>query len=74
VETRPAEDPERPILVRSEVYEQREDVETRIKAFMARRLFDVDAFYPVVAEIDRTLQEAMGLWSQASGLAEARPR
>jgi carboxyl-terminal processing protease len=73
VETRPAVDPETPILVRSEVHAEREDVETRIKAFMARRLFDVDAFYPVVAGIDRTLQEAMTLWREASDLAEARP-
>jgi carboxyl-terminal processing protease len=73
VETRPAGDSERPILVRSEVYAERADVEVRIKAFMARRLYNVDAFYPVVAQIDRTLQEAMGLWREASDLAEARP-
>jgi carboxyl-terminal processing protease len=74
VEARPAAETEEPFLVRSEVYAERADVETRIKAFMARRLFDVDAFYPVVAQIDRTLQEAMTLWREASDLAEARPR
>ncbi|MDX1420612.1 MAG: S41 family peptidase [Rubricoccaceae bacterium] len=72
VATRP-DDPEGPILVESEALAMRADVEARIKAFMARRLFGVDAFYPVVAEIDRTLQEAMGLWREASTLAEARP-
>ena len=73
VETRPGVDPGRPLLVRSEVYAERRDVEARVKAFMARRLFGVDAFYPVVAEIDRTLQEAMGLWREASDLAEVSP-
>ena len=49
------------------------DIETRIKAFMARRLFGVEAFYPVVGRIDKTLVEAMKLWGAASDLAVARP-
>ncbi len=73
VNARPASESEEPILVRSEAMTSRRDIETRIKAFMARRLFGVEAFYPVVGDIDETLLEAMGLWDAASDLAVARP-
>ena len=47
----------------------RETVETRIRAFIARRLLGVDAFFPVVGQIDPTLVQAMSLWRDASDLA-----
>ncbi len=56
-------------LVRSELDEARPHVEARIKAYLARRLFGIEAFYPVVQTIDPTFMEAMELWSQASDLA-----
>ena len=58
------------VLVRSEVEAVRGDIETRIKAFMARRLYDADAFYPVVGQIDPSLQEAMRHWREAQSLAQ----
>lgn len=67
------ETPDGPILVRSEAYAEQEDIKIRIKAFLARRLYDVDAFYPVVAQVDRTLTEAMTLWQAATELAAAAP-
>ena len=73
VDARPAEESDDPVLVRSEAVVSRSDIETRIKAFMARRLFGVEAFYPVVGRIDKTLVEAMKLWGAASDLAVARP-
>ncbi len=74
VAARPEAETEDPVLVRSEAIASRKDIETRIKAFMARRLFGVEAFYPVVGSIDNTLLEAMQLWDAASDLAVARPR
>ncbi len=59
------------VLVRSEVAEARPEIEARIKAFLARRLFGIEAFYPVVQTIDGTLQEALALWAEASDLAAA---
>ena len=59
------------VLVRSEVEAARSDIEIRIKAFMARRLFDTDAFYPVIGQIDPSLREAMRHWSDAQVLAQA---
>ncbi|MCH7638076.1 MAG: S41 family peptidase [Bacteroidetes bacterium] len=73
VDVRPAEESDDPVLVRSEAIASQSDIETRIKAFMARRLFGVEAFYPVVGSIDKTLVEAMKLWGPASDLAMARP-
>jgi carboxyl-terminal processing protease len=60
------------LLVRSEVSASRRDIETRIKAFMARRLFDTDAWYPVVGQIDPVIQAAMQQWQTATtSLAQA---
>ena len=73
VEVHPVEESDDPVLVRSEANASRSDIETRIKAFMARRLFGVEAFYPVVGNIDQTLVEAMELWGAASDLAITRP-
>ena len=58
------------VLVRSEVEAVRADIETRVKAFMARRLYDADAFFPVVGQIDPSLQEAMRHWRDAQSLAQ----
>ena len=64
-------DGEADVLVRSEAEAARSDIETRIKAFMARRLYDTDAFYPVIGQIDPSLQEAMRHWRDATSLAQA---
>lgn len=60
------------VLVRSEADASREEIETRIKAFMARRLFGAEAFYPVIGAIDPALQQARSLWTDARELAAAR--
>ncbi len=43
-------------------------LEARIKARLAVRLFDLEAFYPVMHPEDRTLQEALKLWPEAKKL------
>ena len=58
------------VLVRSEAQAVQSDIEVRVKAFMARRLFNADAFYPVVSRIDPALQEAMRHWRDARSLAQ----
>jgi carboxyl-terminal processing protease len=74
VATSPAEtDSSQNVLARDDARAHRTEIETRLKAYMARRLFGVDAFYPVVAQIDDELNEAMRLWAEASALAAARP-
>ena len=60
------------VLVRSEADAARTEIETRIRAFMARRLFGAEAFFPVVGVIDETLLEATRLWDDAAELAQAR--
>lgn len=70
VTTRPEDDTE-DVLVRGEALAVRADIETRIRAFMARRLFSADAFYPVVGQIDPALREAMAHWRDAVTLAQA---
>lgn len=73
-EAPPEEDDEAEVLVRADLAEARPFIETRIKAYLARRLFDIEAFYPVVQAIDPTLQAAMGLWPQAQELAALVPQ
>ncbi|MEM0964015.1 MAG: S41 family peptidase, partial [Bacteroidota bacterium] len=70
VDVRPY-DADEDALVRSEAQAVRVDIETRIKAFVARRLYDATAFYPVVGGIDPAIQEAMRHWSEAVTLAQA---
>ena len=65
-----AEEGDEDVLVRSEVAASRPDIEARIKAFMARRLFGAEAFFPVVGDIDQTLVQAMRLWDNAEALAQ----
>ena len=62
------------VLVRSEALAQRGEIETRIKAFMARRLYNAEAWYPVIGQIDPGLQDAMRLWDNATSLAQASGR
>lgn len=72
VDSRPEGDVEEPFILRSDAAANSEDIKIRIKAFMARRLYGVDAFYPVIGSIDKTLTEAMELWGAASELAVAQ--
>ena len=60
------------VIARDDARAHREEIEVRVKAYMARRLFGVDAFYPVVAALDDELLESMRLWDQAAALAAAR--
>ena len=69
VEARPDGEDE-DVLVRSEAYANRADIEVRIKAYLARRLYDATAFYPVVGQIDPAIQEAMAHWREAVTLAQ----
>jgi carboxyl-terminal processing protease len=68
----PAADSSQGVLARDNARAHRAEIEVRIRAHMARRLFGVEAFYPVVAAIDDELIEAMRLWDQAAALASAR--
>ena len=52
-----------------EVEAEREVLETRLKAYMARRIWGVAAWYPVIHQIDPVLQQAMRLWEPAGQLA-----
>lgn len=69
VASRPSDDAN--VLVRSEVLEARSDIEARIRAFMSRRLFGANAFFPVIGEIDPAIIEAMRHWGDAVTLAQA---
>jgi carboxyl-terminal processing protease len=66
-----AED-EESVFVEANLASERVDIETRIKAFLARRIYGIDAFYPVVQEIDRTFLEARQLWPAVGDLADQR--
>ena len=44
-------------------------LEARIKARLAVRIFDLEAYYPVMHKEDRTYQEAISLWDRAEQLA-----
>ena len=72
VERAPEDDEaRRDVLVRSELEAARPQIEIRIKAYLARRLYGVEAFYPVVQAIDPLFTEALRLWPQAADLAVA---
>jgi carboxyl-terminal processing protease len=53
----------------SELAEHQHVIRTRIKAYIARRLWGVSAWYPVIQDIDVMIQESMQLWDTASDLA-----
>lgn len=42
-------------------------IHTRIKAYIARNIIDNDGFYPIIREIDETLQESVNLISRGTG-------
>ncbi|MFT5144760.1 MAG: carboxyl-terminal processing protease [Rhodothermales bacterium] len=56
-------------FARSEIDES--GLKALIKGRIARRLFDQSGWYPSFAPADGTLQEANGLWLQASALADS---
>ncbi len=56
-------------ISRAEIADARNTIETRIRAFVARRTFGIDAFFPVVGQIDPTLTQAARLWDSATSLA-----
>ncbi|MEP0548395.1 MAG: S41 family peptidase [Rhodothermales bacterium] len=76
VERAPADDDEArdSVIARSELREARPLIEARVKAYLARRLFGIESFYPVVQTIDPIFMEAMELWPQASDLAVVTER
>jgi carboxyl-terminal processing protease len=61
------------MLVRDELQAARPQIEARIKAYLARRLFGIESFYPVIQTIDSTFMEAMDLWPEAADLVAAVP-
>lgn len=65
----PLEDEDAFYLLRSDVEAEREAIETRLKAYLARRLFTIEAWYQVVQSIDKAVQEALLLWPEAQELA-----
>ena len=54
----------------AEIEADRPYLEARIKARLAVRLFDLEAFYPIMHPEDRTLQEALKLWPEAKSIAQ----
>ena len=68
------EDEDDDYLLRVQVLDARPEIEARMKAFIARRLYGIEAWYPVVQTIDRTFQEALRLWPEAHELAVNSPR
>jgi carboxyl-terminal processing protease len=65
-----ADDPaDRDVIVRSEAAESRREIEIRVRAFMARRLYDASSFYPIIGEMDPVLQAALQQWPSATSLA-----
>jgi carboxyl-terminal processing protease len=63
---------ERKVFSRREVAENRDVIETRLKALLARRLWDRDASVQVFHKLDVTLQEAMKNWDKAASFATNR--
>jgi carboxyl-terminal processing protease len=57
------------VIVRSEAAESRREIEIRVRAFMARRLYDASSFYPIIGEMDPVLQAALQQWPSATSLA-----
>ena len=43
-------------------------LKTRLKARLAVRLYDRSAWYPIIQQVDRTLQQAQTLWPRAEAL------
>ena len=53
----------------TELTENASALKIRMKAYLARRMWGLEAWYPVIQEIDVMIQESMGLWASASDLA-----
>lgn len=56
-------------FTRAEVEAERAAIKIRLKAWMAQRLFDRAAWFPIIAEMDDVLQRALQLWPSAEALA-----
>ena len=57
-------------LSQSDINKEVKTVETRIKAYMARRMWGVAAWYPVIHSIDTTFIQALDSWDKALAMAE----
>ncbi|HRR08856.1 MAG TPA: S41 family peptidase [Rhodothermales bacterium] len=64
-------DEKRKTFTKKEQLENREVVEVRIKALLARRLWDLDASVQVFHKLDLTLAEALRNWDKASNFAQS---
>ena len=53
----------------AEIEDNRELIETRIKALLARQLYGIGVWHPIVNGIDSELKEALSLWDQSEKLA-----
>ena len=62
------------VFTRAEIEADRAYLESRIKARLAVRLFDSKAWFPIMHEIDRTFNTAMGLWKEAEDLEQLSAR
>lgn len=65
----PLDDEDAFYFLRTDLEAEREAIEVRLKAYLARRLYNIEAWYQVVQTIDNTLQEAIQLWPEAQELA-----
>ena len=48
--------------------ESDESIRVRLKAYLARRIWGIEAWYPVIQDIDVMVRESMGLWEDAGHL------
>ena len=62
------------VFTRAEIENDRAYLESRIKARLAVRLFDLKAWFPIMQEVDRTFNTAMGLWKEAEKLEQLSAR
>ncbi|MBN8589432.1 MAG: S41 family peptidase [Rhodothermia bacterium] len=65
------QDEKRKSFTKKEQLENKEVVEVRIKALLARRLWDLDASVQVFHKLDQTLAEALRNWDKASNFAQS---
>jgi len=61
-------EPVEDVFTQQDIAEDRAFLAARIKARLAVRLFDLEAFYPIMHAEDRTFQEALTLWPHAERL------
>jgi carboxyl-terminal processing protease len=65
--------PRQRVYPRADLVRQRADLETRVKAYLARNLYGAEQWYPIAIPTDQTFREAMRLWDRAASLlAEVR--